>query len=54
MASKQQPTAIDVYKGKTINQIAQVSSMIQAMIAATERIFEFLEIGDGIAISRPQ
>ena len=26
-----------------INQIAQVSSMIQAMIAATERIFEFLD-----------
>lgn len=26
-----------------INQIAQVSSMIQAMIAASERIFEFLE-----------
>ena len=26
-----------------INQIAQVSSMLQAMVAATERIFEFLE-----------
>ena len=26
-----------------INQIAQVSAMLQAMIAATERIFEFLE-----------
>lgn len=26
-----------------INQIAQVSSMLQAMVAATERIFEFIE-----------
>ena len=29
-----------------INQIAQVSSMLQALVAATERIFEFLEEGE--------
>ena len=26
-----------------INQIAQISSMLQAMVAAAERVFEFLE-----------
>ena len=31
-----------------INQIAQVSSMLQAMVAATERIFEFLEEGEEV------
>ena len=31
-----------------INQIAQVSSMLQAMVAATERIFEFLEEDDEV------
>ena len=34
-----------------INQIAQVSSMLQAMIAATERIFEFLEQEEEIETS---
>ena len=36
-----------------INQIAQVSSMIQAMIAATERIFEFLEQEEEVETNKP-
>ncbi len=35
-----------------INQIAQVSSMLQAMIAATERIFEFLEEDEEIETNK--
>ena len=36
-----------------INQIAQVSGMIQAMIAATERIFEFLEQDEEFETNKP-
>ena len=36
-----------------INQIAQVSSMIQAMIAASERIFEFLDQEEEIETNKP-
>ena len=36
-----------------INQIAQVSSMIQAMIAATERIFEFLDQEEEVETNKP-
>lgn len=35
-----------------INQIAQVSSMLQAMVAATERIFEFLEEKDEVETAK--
>ena len=35
-----------------INQIAQVSSMIQAMIAAAERVFEFLEEDEEIETAK--
>ena len=33
-----------------INQIAQISSMIQSMVAAAERIFDFLEEGEEVQI----
>lgn len=33
-----------------INQIAQVSGMIQAMVAASERVFEFLEEPEEVKI----
>ena len=36
-----------------INQIAQVSSMLQAMVAATERIFEFLEQDEEVETNKP-
>lgn len=36
-----------------INQIAQVSGMIQAMVAATERIFEFLEQDEEVETNKP-
>ena len=36
-----------------INQIAQVSSMIQAMIAASERIFEFLDQKEEVETNKP-
>ena len=36
-----------------INQIAQVSSMIQAMIAASERIFEFLDQEEEVETNKP-
>lgn len=36
-----------------INQIAQVSSMLQAMIAAAERIFEFLEGDEEVETNKP-
>ena len=38
-----------------INQIAQVSSMLQAMVAAAERVFEFLEEQEEVAdIKKPK